>query len=271
MRATSPGSRALYGARIDDVYGQQGRGSGLSDAVDVSAGRVTATEFALGKLSLTASGDSDYFSVVAPTSGASLHVMAIAGGVSMLSAQVSVYDASGNLLDVAGDASTYGLNVTASVAGVVAGQRYYIKVSGATDDVFSIGSYGLEVSFEGGSHPPSRARRRSPPLPTLPAVVPVVPSLTPPAAPPYTPPSTPPYSPPYTPPRTPPSTPPDYAPRPHCRDSRQGQDKTKKIQRRLGQPQMRRRMPRFPGGVKRCRPPLGLVEIFEATGRAVVG
>ena len=89
------GIRAIYGARIDDVYGQQGRGSGLSDAVDVSAGTITPTRFALGSLSLTAIGDSDYFSVVAPTSGASLHVMAIAGGVSMLSAQVSVYDASG--------------------------------------------------------------------------------------------------------------------------------------------------------------------------------
>ena len=43
------GIRAIYGARVDDVYGQQGRGSGLSDAVDVSAGRVTPTRVRPGK------------------------------------------------------------------------------------------------------------------------------------------------------------------------------------------------------------------------------
>ncbi len=213
------GIRAIYGARIDDVYGQQGLGSGLSDAVDVSAGRVTPTQFALGNLSLTASGDSDYFSVVAPASGASLHVMAIAAGVSLLGAQVSLYDASGALLDREGDASSYGLNVTASAAGVVAGQRYYIKVSGATDDVFAVGSYGLQVDFAGlmpldaetsspvvvaagGAavvepvSPPASAvasHTISPPSdPVPPPSVPAPPSLAPPAAPPAPPPLTPP-------------------------------------------------------------------------------
>ena len=239
------GIQAIYGARIDDVYGQQGRGSGLSDAVDISAGRVSPTQFALGSLSLTASGDSDYFSVVAPTSGASLHVMAIAGGVSMLSAQVSVYDASGALLDLEGDASAYGLNVTASVAGVVAGQRYYIKVSGATDDVFSIGAYGLEVSFAGGQ--PSAIP--SPPpathVATVPAVVAAVPSFTPPVAPPSTPPFTPPVAPPFTPPDTPPDTALFRAAATPGRSNR-----SNKFQRRLVQPRLRRRMPRFPGGMR---------------------
>ena len=239
------GIRAIYGARIDDLYGQQGRGSGLSDAVDVSAGRVTPTQFALGSLSLTASGDSDYFSVVAPTSGASLRVMAIAGGVSMLSAQVSVYDASGTLLDIQGNASAYGLNVTASVAGVVAGQRYYFKVSGATDDVFSIGSYGLDVSFGAGQ---PLAIPSPPPVIPVAALPPVVAIITP-VAPPVAPPVVPPVAPPVAPPNTAPSTPPDTASVGAAATPGRS-NQSNKFQRRLGQPRSRRRMPRFPGGVR---------------------
>jgi hypothetical protein len=182
--------------------------------------------------------------------------MAIAGGVSMLSAQVSVYDASGNLLDLQGDASAYGLNVTASVAGVVAGQRYYIKVTGATDDVFSIGSYGLEVNFEGGV-PLAIPIAPVTPVPILPPVPAVVPSFTPPVAPPYVPPYSPPYvppgSPPYVPPDSPPYVPPDSSPDtpPVQTKATPGKSRqSKKVQRRLVQPKMRRRMPRFPGGVR---------------------
>ncbi len=252
------GIRAIYGARIDDVYGQQGRGSGLSDAVDVSAGRVTPTQFALGSLSLTASGDSDYFSVVAPTSGASLHVMAIAGGVSMLSAQVSVYDASGALLDLKGDASAYGLNVTASVAGVVAGQRYYIKVSGATDDVFSIGTYDLNVSLKG--EPAIGTTGRLPLLTRVPAPIPAPPSVTPPLSPSAPPSVTPPLSPSAPPSVTPPlspSAPPSavWTPNP-ARPTRQ--------------PAWRKQMPRFPVA-RRRRPAEDVGGQARASGKGRLG
>jgi hypothetical protein len=257
------GIRAIYGARADDAHGRQGRGVGLSDAVDVAAGLVTPALFALGDLALTTIGDSDYFSVVAPTSGASLRATAIAVGVSLLGARVSVYDASGALLDLAGDGSAYGLDVTASVAGVVAGQRYYIEVSGATADVFAIGSYGLEVAFVGGrppdAAPPSPvavvvaappAPPPSDPVPAAPAppAIAVGPSSVgepgPPVAgavamPPATPPASPPLAPPVIPagpPASPPATPPPSDP-PATSDPAPVRPRWR----------WRRRRPRFPG------------------------
>ena len=169
------GIRAIYGARADDVYGQQGRGSGFSDAVAVATSPASPSRVSLEDLTLTTIGDSDYFSFV-PATGGTLQVTAIVEGVSLLSPQVSLYDASQALLDAEGSPAQYGQNVSASVAAVTAGQPYYIKVSGATGDVFSIGTYDLNISFEGGQAvgttgrvpcPPGH-RRPSPHAPGLP-------------------------------------------------------------------------------------------------------
>ena len=138
----------------------------------------------LEDLTLTTIGDSDYFSFV-PATGGTLQVTAIVEGVSLLSPQVSLYDASQALLDAEGSPAQYGQDVSASVAAVTAGQPYYIKVSGATDDVFSIGTYDLNISFEGGQAVGTTVRV---PLPTraptpLAGTPPVAPPLSPSAPP----------------------------------------------------------------------------------------
>ena len=51
--------------------------------------------------------------------------------------------------------------MTATVAGVAPGQRYYVSVTGATDDVFSVGAYHLVVALP--SSTPA-----APPLPPTP-------------------------------------------------------------------------------------------------------
>ena len=172
------GIRAIYGARADDVYAQQGRGAGFSDAVAVATSPASPSRVSLEDLSLTTIGDSDYFRFV-PATGGTLLVTATVEGVSLLSPQVSLFDASQALLDAEGNPAQYGQDVSANLATVAAGQPYYIKVSGATGDVFSIGTYDLDMTFEGD---------RVPLLTRAPAPAPDTPAVTPPLSPP-TPPS----------------------------------------------------------------------------------
>lgn len=142
------GIRAIYGARTADVYQRQGHGLGLASAIDVTAGLDASYRVTLDDASLTTIGDTEYFSVVAPTfPGASLRVTAAASNVSLLSPRVSVLDADGQLLDVAGNPDAWGHDVEVQVGQLVPGRRYYIAVTGATRDVFAVGAYQLRVSF----------------------------------------------------------------------------------------------------------------------------
>jgi hypothetical protein len=103
----------------------------------------------LADLALTTIDDSDYIRFV-PATGGTLEVSAIVEGASLLSPRVSLFNASQALLDDEGSPDRFGQDVSASVAAVTAGQPYYIKVSGATADVFSVGNYDLDISVEGG-------------------------------------------------------------------------------------------------------------------------
>jgi len=134
------GIQAIYGARPLDSYQQQGLGYGFSSAVDVSAGLLSANQTGVSSVSLPSIGSAEYFSFVAPSyaSGA-IQVTVAAGNISMLSPEVTLYDAAGNQLAQAANPSAWSDNVTATVQGVVPGQRYYVKVTGATNDVFSVG------------------------------------------------------------------------------------------------------------------------------------
>ncbi len=144
------GIQALYGPRTADVFQQQGQGLGVSSAIDVTSELNSAHQLTLNNLSLATIGDTEYFSVVAPSfSGATLQVTAAAANLSLLSPQVSILDASGQALDVEGNPNAWGANSTAQVSQLVPGQRYYIAVTGATQDVFAVGAYQLGVTFAG--------------------------------------------------------------------------------------------------------------------------
>jgi hypothetical protein len=150
------GIRAIYGPRVPDRFQQAGRGTGVSTAVDLTAFLDSAHQATLTNLSLATIGDTEYFSVVAPNvPGASLQVTAVAADVSLLSPEVTVYDASGHVLDRDGNPSAYGDNVSAGVDQVTPGERYTLAVSGATTDAFAAGAYQLQVAFAGGTPPPA--------------------------------------------------------------------------------------------------------------------
>jgi hypothetical protein len=127
--------------------------------------------------SLDSIGDVQWFSFVAPAyAGGSWQVTASASNSSMLSPKVMVYDAAGGLLAQASDPSKWSADATASLGSIVPGRRYYAAVTGATNDVFAVGSYSLTVAMSQAPGPVA------PPVvpPTPPAAV--IPSAPPPAA-----------------------------------------------------------------------------------------
>ena len=165
------GIQAIYGARTLDSYQSQGIGVGLGDPIDLSKNLAASNQAVISGVSLSSIGSTEYYSFVAPSyaSGA-LQVTAAASNISMLSPQVSIYNASGTLLAQASNPSAWSDNVTASVPAVVPGQRYYMAVTGDTQTYFDVGAYQLVVSLPQSSPPTS-------PAPTPPPVVPTPTSI----------------------------------------------------------------------------------------------
>ncbi len=146
------GIQSLYGPRAADGYQSMGRGTSPGDAIDLTANLGAAHLATLGGLSLASIGDVEYFSVVTPAiDGSTMTVTAKASGFSLLSPKVRVLDAStGAQIASNADATRYGDDVSVQVPGALAGHRYLIAVTGATDDVFAVGSYAAQVGFTGG-------------------------------------------------------------------------------------------------------------------------
>ncbi len=167
------GIQAIYGARKLDVYQNAGYGLSAAKPIDLSpAVQTTQTSTAYGA-SLTAIGDVEWFSFVAPSyASGSWQVIASASNVSMLSPLVKVFDENGTLLGQASDASKWSNDAKASMGSIVAGHRYYVAVTGATRDVFSVGAYSLTVSM-------SKAPQVSTPVTSTPSPVVTSPTTTP--------------------------------------------------------------------------------------------
>jgi hypothetical protein len=149
------GIQAIYGPRAPDAYQRLGEGLSFSSPIDVSAALSGSNHAVTSGLSLISIGGSEFFTFLAPAyASGTLQVTAAAAGISMFSPSVNVYDSTGKLLADAATPASWSDNVTATVATVVAGQRYYVSVTGATNDVFSVGAYQLQVSLPTSSPTP---------------------------------------------------------------------------------------------------------------------
>jgi len=166
------GIQAIYGARQLDAYQSQGLGLSANLPIDLTSGLSSANTTTVSFASLTKIGDAEWFSFVAPTyASGSWSVTAGAANVSLLSPEVTVYDASMTPLAKASAPSAWSNNATATVSSIVPGQRYFVMVKGATNDVFSVGAYNLTVALPGN---PQAVQPTPTPVPT-----PIIPTPTP--------------------------------------------------------------------------------------------
>ena len=176
------GIRTIYGARVPDALQSQGLATAPATADDLTGALNPSGQETVNGVSLATIGDAEYFSVVAPAGASGLQVAANAGGISLLSPKLTILDSSLAPLATAGDPSSWGDAAGASIS-VTPGRRYYVEVSGATNDVFAVGAYQLGVNFQVASPSPT------PPPPVViaptptPTPSPITPSPTPTPAP----------------------------------------------------------------------------------------
>lgn len=131
--------QALYGARTPDQYeGTSGNGA-----------LATATRFPVLTRPLTAdlttAGDADVYKFTAGLLTNKVTISLKAAGLSLLTARVELLDSSGRVVATGAANDPLSNDVTVNFSGTRAGQTYYVRVTGATADEFSIGSYELDL------------------------------------------------------------------------------------------------------------------------------
>jgi Matrixin len=142
--------QALYGVRSLDPH----EGSGGNDTIS------TATQIQFpggytGKTPLVVFGDIgsnkdvDVYAIRPPNNyNGPVTFQLQSAGISLLTTKLTVMDAQGNVVGSAQAASDFGDTVTVHLNQSSSNSTYYLKVQGATQDVFGIGTYGLAVTFD---------------------------------------------------------------------------------------------------------------------------
>jgi hypothetical protein len=139
--------RTLYGPRQADKYEGAAGNDTLATAYDLTAnGNVTALT-----ADVTQAGDADVYKFTTPSllSGVSrLSVDLKAAGLSLFTGRVTVYDAAQNVVGTAVATDPTANNLSVPVANYRAGATYYVRVEGAGADVFSVGAYNLQLTYD---------------------------------------------------------------------------------------------------------------------------
>jgi hypothetical protein len=146
--------QSLYGARAPDANEGSGGNDTPAKATHLSAGDGTIPAVAFSDV--TTVGDVDYFAVQPPSGyqgGMTVRVQST--GVGLLAPKVTVTDSAGNVFESEAPANPVGATLTVVVKQADPTRTYFVRVEGATADVFGVGRYGLAVTFPARSTVPA--------------------------------------------------------------------------------------------------------------------
>jgi hypothetical protein len=134
--------QALYGVRQSSSTGNRS----FATAHPIAN---TPSELAF-QASLDSRGQADFYKVVTPFNlrPTSLNIQIETSGISLLEPTVSIYDASYHLLGTSSASSPLNNDIELSLSNVQSNATYYFKVNGATADVFSVGAYQANVTYQ---------------------------------------------------------------------------------------------------------------------------
>lgn len=140
-------------ATVRSYYGGARRADGF-DRLAANNTRSAATGVTVsGNFSLTGdlntTADADWYAFRLPAGGRSFDVRLLTSGLSLLTARLTVVDASGREVatTAATDPTSGDLRLTVNAD---AGGQYFLRVTSASSDVFGVGRYKLVVSGLGG-------------------------------------------------------------------------------------------------------------------------
>jgi hypothetical protein len=150
------GVRAIYSSgnvRSADAY----NAANYSLATAANLGGLLNVNTLAGQatnLNLSTVGQQEYFTVTAPlltTSHFTVNVQS--SGLSLLAPTLTVYNANQVQVGYVSGGMQYGTTLSLTFNNVTAGQKFYIKVTGADSSSFSTGSYVLSMNFGSGAMP----------------------------------------------------------------------------------------------------------------------
>jgi hypothetical protein len=145
--------QALYGARAPDAHEGSNGNDTISTATTIQPpGSWTGATPLVAYGDITTNKDADVFAV-RPPSGyhGPITIRLQSAGISLLAPQLSLEDSGGHVLAEAQAESDMGDVVTVHLDQSDPNATYYLKVQGATSDVFGIGGYGVAVTFDAES------------------------------------------------------------------------------------------------------------------------
>jgi hypothetical protein len=142
--------QALYGVRSLDPHEGSNGNDTISNATQIQfPGGYTGTTPLVVYGDIGSNQDADVYAVRPPSNyNGPMTFQLQSAGISLLTTKLTVMDASGNVLGSAQAGSDFGDMVTVHLSQSSSNATYYLKVEGATHDVFGIGSYGLAVTFD---------------------------------------------------------------------------------------------------------------------------
>lgn len=142
--------QSLYGVRSPDSHEGSSNNDTMSRATQVPfPGSYTGATPLVEYGDITTNQDVDYYAVRPPSNYTGpITFLLQSSGISLLTTHLTVLDARGNILGQAQAASGLGDKVTVQLNRSSPNATYYIKVEGASHDVFGIGGYGLAVTFD---------------------------------------------------------------------------------------------------------------------------
>jgi hypothetical protein len=132
--------QALYGVRQADSQNNNTMGSATPLSLSLQGGSVSGD--------LRSLQDVDYYKIQTPgflTGFTGFTIQLHASNISLLTGDLSVYDAAGHLVGSASAADPLHGDITLTL-NAQAGSTYYLRVGSATSSVFGVGSYQLNIT-----------------------------------------------------------------------------------------------------------------------------
>lgn len=148
------GIQSIYGARPGDAFDQAQSNNSYSNATDLT-GYLSNGQTSIPNLDISTSSDTDWYKIVVPrdTNG-TMTVTLQSTGLSSLSPHLYIHSSSLSILGSATAAFSYGATVSLTLNNVAPNQFYYIRAVPANGGPSSVGAYGLQVNFVGGTMAP---------------------------------------------------------------------------------------------------------------------
>jgi hypothetical protein len=147
------GLQSLYGPRQPDAFDAAKPNDTMAQASMLTGANQGATKGSvLAAGDITTASDVDWYTYHVPSGSSGLTVTLHTQGLSLLVGRLSVYDAAGNELGCLQSTGPLGDDdLTLHIDAAAAGKQIFVKVEGATGDVFGIGGYELAITPDGST------------------------------------------------------------------------------------------------------------------------